>query len=171
MNDNDTSQSRAQARRKIIETAQLNCYEARSRCLRAKSRFGDVPRDHRLGFQDAILDYYWALKPLREADPVVNWWDNVELSGQWTVAGDGGDEAEPQAVTGLDSIDGLGDSAETTRYQKSTIRGRQTVEQTQQKILPFSVLKDISGVLDDAAGRLGFNPDTPMPDETDPEPI
>ncbi len=162
---------RTVARQKIIETAQLNCYEARSQCIRVKSQMGDVPREYLLAFQDAILDYYWALKPLADEPPVHGWWEEVELSDQWTVASDGGDGDETGFVTGVDSIDGIEDDIETVRERKKTVRGLATFEHQQQRVLPFQVLKDISGVLDEATGRLGFIPATPTPVETDPEPI
>lgn len=164
MSQTDEETPRTVARQKIIETAQLNCYEVRSQCIRFKSEFGTVPRGHLLAFQDAILDYYWALRPMREAPAVREWWKDVELSKEWKPDGDG-------PASGLDAVDEIDESEDTVQERRYTVRGWEVDEHTQQQVLSFKTLKDISGVLDEAASKLGFTPTTPTPVETDPDPV
>lgn len=154
MSANAEEEQRSTTRKRLIEVAQMLCYEARSKCLRAKSQYGRVPRVDRIGFQIAIVDYYWALRPLRKDAAVAELWKNEPLSEGWT-----GDNGEP--ITGLDAINEVDDITVYDSVKEVTMRGGQENEVPRDMVLPFPVLKDISGVLDDAAGKLGFNPETP----------
>jgi len=173
-------------RRRIIEEAQLQCFQARSACIRARDAYGEVPRDYRRYFQETILDYYWALKPLKDEPPVDDWWDLVELSANWRtvmreapqVSADGGEPAtvgpertDSKARTGLDTLKHLDEATEVITEAQQSYLGSWSAEIERPHVLPHAVLKDLSDRLDEAWGRLGGNPTTPTPIELDPEPI
>ena len=160
MSNNGDEPQRANTRRRIIEQAQLHCYETRSICHRAKNRYGEVPREIRLDFQEANVDYYWALRPLREESVVKSWWNDHDLA-----------KVDGEELTGLDSILELDGETESVTDVHHTVRGISQTTQTFQRVYPFTVLRDISGVLDDAARKLGFAPDAPLAVETEPEPV
>lgn len=145
------------ARRELIENASIQCYLARSECLRLKSEYGEVPEEFRREFQNAIVDYYWALRPLREKPKLKDKWNRIQLAKGWT---DGDDEP----VAGLDTIARLDELVETDTIERHSMRG--TVRETvaRQQVLPFRILKGISGTFDDVAAQLGFVPEPPDDD-------
>lgn len=142
-------------RKDIIENAQQFCHYVRAECQEVRSQNGQVPEDYRFWFQSAITNYYWALRPMREEPAVMDWWDEVELSDRWTHP----ETDEPFA--GLDLINDVNELSEVVPVEKKTIRGRKTEQQSQPVALPFTILQDISGALDDAGARLGFTPSAP----------
>jgi hypothetical protein len=179
-------------RQELIENAMLRCHDARSKVQKVKYLANSVPRETSLKFQQAIADYYAALRPLRENDPVEDWWDDVTLSKQWVkdvheetkpvVTGDylGREPVSVRERTekvvefyeGLNTLERLDAMTETIENVKSGMRGVRTEKRTRLKVLSPSILIDISYVLDDAADKLGFSPEveSEMPrDETDLE--
>lgn len=181
-------------RREIIKTAQLQCYQARSACLRARNELGAVPEEYRRELQNAILDYYWALRPLRTASTIQNWWENAELSEYLTytrnqpqppievrgsidepiqlVQHDQPQTPEEEHLTGLDKIPTLTSGTTSRTRTVNTMRGSETrTETVPKRPLAFEILADLSGVLDDAADRLGFGPEPRTPINDDAEPI
>lgn len=182
----------ATVRQQLIEHTQLQCHQARSTVQQAKLLDGSVPRNLALRLQQRIVDYYYALKPLRNEAPVDDWWDSVQLSENWikdvrterqpVVTGDYqgrqpvGVQYEQTKVVdyyeGLDQLERLDSMTETKTVTKSTLRGVREETTTRQKALDPAILIDITATLDDAATRLGFSPDveaeTPH-DDTDLE--
>ncbi len=190
--ESDGQSSGKTVRQKLIEEAMFRCHEVRSEVQKSKFITGSVPRTVGLRFQQTISDYYASLRPLRESDPVADWWDEVTLSDHWikevrteinpVVTGDYlgqeqvGIKANEKRVIdryeGIDTLELLGEMTETKEVTRSTMRGvrTETVERT--KVLDPNILIDLSFVLDDAANKLGFSPEieTEMPrDETDLE--
>jgi hypothetical protein len=168
------------ARQRIIEDAQLRCYEVRSEYQQASLLLsGQISRVEVYRLQQAVSDYYWALRPLRDEDPVRDWWDDVTLSEQWTYPVTKteyevrGSRAVPVEVTeeipyeGLETLREHLDQTETVTKTKTGMRGRRTEKVTRQKVLDAGILVDVSGVLDDAADRLGFSPEVKSIDHTD----
>ncbi|WP_435360407.1 hypothetical protein [Haloarchaeobius sp. DFWS5] len=171
-------------RERIIEHAQLQCYEARSELQQAQMlNHGTAPRQVRMKLQQAISDYYHALRPLRNRPEVGenDWWETVELSDDWMytetvprreVVGSIDEqlgirewtEDVEQSYAGLDVIRDLERAVETTTVVKTGMRGRREDTVTRVKILDGDILVDIVGVLHEAAGRLGFQPDMTVPD-------
>ena len=179
-------------RQKLIEEAQLRCHESRSEVTKSKFLTNSVPRQVALRLQQTVSDYYSALRPLRDEDPVSDWWNNVTLSERWikdvrtetepVVTGDvlGREPISVQQNTkrvvdyyeGLDTLERIGSMTETKEVTKSGMRGVRTETVTRVKVLDPTILVDISFVLDDAANKLGFAPEveSEMPrDETDLE--
>lgn len=141
-------------RGQLAEQAQLACFEERQRCLHSKQQHGEIPFAERLGFQEAIVYYYWALMPMRDEASVANFWEEAELS-------------EHLEETGLDAIKHLTGRVEMRQVQKDTVRGSWTEEQPVPAVLPFPVLLDISESLDEAASKLGFTPESGGDDVTE----
>jgi hypothetical protein len=189
---NDGGSTGKTVRQKLIEEAQLRCHEARSEVQKAKLLAGEVPREVALRLQQSISDYYAALRPLREGDPVDGWWTDVTLSENWVkdvrteteqvVTGDPLDrekvsvkQREKQIVEyyeGLDTLQKIDSMTEKKQVTKSGMRGRRKETVSRLKVLDPAILIDISFVLDDAANRLGFAPEveSEMPrDESDLE--
>lgn len=177
----DDDHTRTRMRRQIIEAAVTNQYRARAEAQRERLLQGEVSDERIASFQQAVLDLYWALRPLREADPVADWWDDVVLSKHWTeeqatVEGDltgRGVSVSRDVVpkTGLDTLETVERMSTTTTESVDTFIGERVQAVPDQQFLPYEVLADVSGVLEDAAGKLGFNPTTPTPDQTDPDPV
>jgi hypothetical protein len=168
------------ARQRIIEEAQLQCYDARSEYQQAALLLsGQVSREHVLRLQQAVADYYWALRPLRDEDPVRDWWNDVVLSEQWTrsvtvteprVQGTTivqAEETKEVPFEGLETLRDHLDRTETVTTTKTGMRGRREETVTRKKVLDPEVLVDITGVLDDAADKLGFSPEVKSDDHVD----
>jgi len=188
----DESDNPRSVRERLIEHAQLQTWEARSELQQAQMlQNGEAPRQVRMKLQQAISDYYHALKPLHnrpelEGDRDNGWWNTVTLSDDWTttqyreeqqVTGDVYSGPRIETVTvpvevpvqGLDSIRDLERSYETDTKTQSGLRGRRTETVRRKTVLPGDVLIDIIGTLDEAAGKVGFQPDMGIPEaETDP---
>lgn len=168
-------------RQRIIEQAQIETHDARSTVIKTQLLAGGVPRDQLLSLQNAILQYYYALRPLREEDPVEGWWDDVQLSEAWTdgtriereVVGDlqTGPRIQtqetPNHVTGLETLHDLAGDTETVRRVSTGLCGRREETEERQRVLDVRILLDVSLVLDDAADRLGFAPDIEEFEEVD----
>jgi len=190
--DSDGQSVGKTTRQKLIEEAQLRCHEARSELQKAKLLYGTVPREVALRLQQRIADYYYALRPLRNEDPVADWWDDGPLSKHWikdvriekepVVTGDylgqesvGVRQRKKKVIDryqGLDHLEQLDSMTETKTVTKSGMRGTRKEKSTRQKALDAEILRDLSSTLDDAATKLGFGPEieTEMPtDETDLE--
>jgi hypothetical protein len=188
----DSSSGGKTIRQRLIEEAQLRCHEARSNVLQAKLLANKVPRESALRFQQTLVDYYAALRPLRDEEIVADWWDDVTLSEHWikdvrvetepVVTGDylGTEQVSVQQqkervvehYEGLDTIEKLDSMTEEKTVSKKGMRGRRTETVSRLKVLDIEILKDISFTLDDAADKLGFGPEveSEMPrDETDLE--
>lgn len=177
--------NRKSVRSQLIEEAMVNCHDARADVLKAQQLEGQVTREYRLRLQQAIIEYYYALRPLREESPIEDWWNDVTLSKQWIkdereekeVVGniESGVVIEENTVTeyydGLDHIERLKDQRETRKSVKTGMMGRRETVETVQKVLDAPVLLDISSTLDDAATKLGFAPESRTPVEDDPAPI
>ncbi|WP_226043514.1 hypothetical protein [Natrinema sp. DC36] len=184
---NDSGEGQRSARRQIIEEAQVVCHTARSEYQQvSKLNDGEVPREISLRFQQAVTDYYWSLRPLRDEQVVQDFWESTVLSEDWTyeeVVVKGSVEAdlhkpgiqisrEPQTIEkpylGLETIKThLDGEFETKTVVKTGARGRREETVRRQKILEPEILLDISGVLDDAAAKLGFMPDVKQKDPKD----
>lgn len=173
--------------RKIIENAKANSFQARVNCSAAQSDAGGVPRELRLEYQQALINYYWALRPLKENGEVSEWWDGVEPSEQWTrevetesdEAGSASDRAATiqksrtvqQPVTGLDAIKDLNKNVRVVEETKHTMRGRIVDRERIVQALPFEILEDIEATLDDASNRLGLTiGSSDAPPDDDPSP-
>lgn len=179
-------------RQRLIEEAQLRCHEARSNVMQAKLLTSKVPREAALRLQQALVDYYAALRPLRDEEIVADWWEDVTLSENWikdvrvetepVVTGDyiGREPVSVKAkkkrvvehYEGLDTLERLDSMTEEKTVEKTGMRGKRTETITRLKVLDPGILQDISYVLDDAADKLGFGPEveSEMPrDETDLE--
>lgn len=166
------------ARRRIIEDAEIRCYEKR-RDLRQEQllRDGNVPRETRLALQEAVINYYYALFPLRNEDPVDEWWDSVTLSDEWTteqtvttrqIVGtrsmygkarvETREDTVEQPVEGLDTLQQVEAQTVERENEIQDAKGERTETERFQVILPAEVLVDISLVLDEAVNRLGMGP-------------
>lgn len=176
---------------RVIEHHQLRTHEARSKVLQTQHLLARVPRQPRLRLQQEVLDYYHALKPLRDHPEVKDWWDEVELSEQWIadetvsqevvqdVVGDietgvrvtehVEEDVEIEYHTGLDTIPEKLTETETDTTVSHGLSGPSRSTQTQRKVLGADILIDVASVLDDATIKLGFGPDgdTPVADPLD----
>lgn len=162
---------------RVIEHHQLRTHEARSRVLQTQHVLTNVPRQPRLRLQQEILDYYYAMKPLRDRSEVEDWWDNVTLSENWVkgenivqnVTGDvqSGvkieEEVEQVYYEGLDEIPDQLTEVEVDTVYEHGLSGPSTTNKRQRKVLPADVLIDLATVLDDAAMKLGFGPEGEAP--------
>ncbi|ELZ76071.1 hypothetical protein [Haloferax volcanii] len=183
MSKSDDPRSKT-VRERIIEDAQVRCHQKRSEVQDARLRMSMVPRSLRGDFQNRVLEYYRALRPLRSEGIIKEWWSSVVLSPTWTAKREyvfeidgqtlevSQDEAmafyEKQGVPpvevrdipfqGLERLDELEDATETVVETRSTMRGVREEQTTQQVVLDVRQLMDIAGVLDDAATKLGFAP-------------
>jgi hypothetical protein len=159
--------------------------------LQAQHVLAGVPRKQRLRLQQEILDYYHALKPLREHPEVEDWWDDVRLSDRWIadrtvtedvvqdVIGDINsgvqvaerveEDVEIEYFTGLDTIPEKLTETETASTYSHGLSGPSQSTQTQRRVLDADILIDVAGVLDDATIKLGFGPegDAPTADPLD----
>ncbi|MCO8266645.1 hypothetical protein NKF06_08610 [Haloferax sp. AB510] len=177
-------------RERIIEDAQVRCHQKRSEVQDARLRMSIVPRSLRGDFQNRVLEYYRALRPLRTEGIIKEWWSSVVLSPSWTAGREyifeidgqeievSQDEAmtiyEKQGVApvevrdipyrGLERLDELEDATETVVETRSTMRGVREEQTTQQVVLDVRQLMDIASTLDDAATKLGFKPSIELQD-------
>lgn len=154
----DGGAGNGRSRRRLIEEAQQVCHYVRAQCQEERSYQGEVPEPYRIDFQNSIANYYWALRPMREESVVKEWWEKAELSEHWF------DSETGEPYTGLDTIAKANRLMETDQFQRQTMRGVETVTQSRPVVLPYVILEDISGVLDDAAAKLGFAAETPDDD-------
>lgn len=167
---------------RIIEHHQLQIHEARSRVLQSSHVLAHVPREPRLRLQQAILDYYHALKPLRDRPEVEEWWSQVTLSENWvkdrTVETDvtvGGDPINGVEVTeeerevveyyeGLDVIPEEFTQTVTETVHEHGFSGPSTATKRTRKVMDAQTLIDVASTLDDAAVKLGFAPEGDTPE-------
>ena len=176
---------------RVIEHHQLRTHDARSTVLQTQHVLAHVPRKPRLRLQQEVLDYYHALKPLREHPEVEGWWDDVRLSDQWIkdktvsqevvqdVVGDIEtgvqvterleEDVEIEYYEGLDTIPEKLTETETSVSVSHGLSGPSMSKQTKRRVLDADILIDVAGVLDDATIKLGFGPegDTPVADPLD----
>ena len=178
---------RKSTREKIIDDAQIQCHQARSDVIETRLQLDAVPRQVRKGFQQSILAYYHALRPLRTEGIINSWWKSVTLSEDWIRAvmfeTEDGDElavspenAQSKMASdsfqyvgvelhqGLDTLESLDDATEETTTVVGGMRGRREETTTRPLVLETEVLVDISRVLDEAATKLGFAPDIDLQD-------
>lgn len=158
----------ARTRKRLIDLALQRVHQARTRCQGERLGYGEVDEALRADFQHAILDLYWALRPLRREDAIDEWWEEVELSDGWTervtavdgdLHGQGVDVGvEERPKQGLETLRYLDDMTHSQTREVETFRGKQAETVVTPTILPYEILKDIAGTLEDAAGKLGFNP-------------
>jgi len=92
---------------------------------------------------------------MREESAVSDWWAKVALSDYWV------DSETDKPFTGLEKVATVNRLTETIPVEEHTVRGSKDDVKTRPLALPFEILEDISGVLDDAAARLGFAPTAP----------
>lgn len=174
---------------RVIEHHQLRTHEARSRVLQTQHVLTAVPRKPRLRLQQELLDYYFALKPLRNRPEVEDWWDDVVLSENWIkdrtvtettsqeVVGDietgvniveeTTEEVDLEYYRGLDLLpEKLTETTTSTEYSHG-ISGPENSQTKRRRVLDAEILIDIATTLDDAAIKLGFGPDGDAP-EADP---
>ncbi|RDZ39432.1 hypothetical protein C5B91_20185 [Haloferax sp. Atlit-10N] len=169
-------------REKLIEDAQVEVHEARSKVTRVRLMYDHVPRAWRQELQEAIIAYYYALRPLRTEGIIEEWWGSVELSSEWTreVVTDtetvvretenGGfaeetvDVTEVKPYRGLQILEELETATVSETVEKSDMRGTRYESVSRQLVLDAPVLIDIAGVLDDAATKLGFSPSIELQD-------
>lgn len=178
--NNDRKQGKT-AIEQVIEHHQLRTHEARSRVLQTQHVLTNVPRDPRLRLQQEILDFYYALKPLRNRPDVEDWWGEVTLSENWVkdrttttkVTGDMESGVQIEEVVeevyyeGLDEIPDALTRTETTTSRSHGLSGPSQSKKTQRKVLGAEILIDLATTLDDAAMKLGFGPEGDAP-EADP---
>lgn len=171
------------ARQRIIEDAEIECHMARKELRQAQLvTDGGLPRRRIMKLQEAILNYYQALKPLREEEPLEGWWEDVELSEHWTApttetqkvaAGnvyEGVRVVEKEVevekpVTGLDTLQVLENAVTEDDVEVTDGRGRRTETKRSVTLLDPEILYDIAATLDDAVAKLGLKPSV---DETLP---
>lgn len=165
---NERQEPTARTRKALIDRALQRVHDARTRCQGERLGYGDVDEALRADLQHAVLDLYWALRPLRGEDAIDEWWDDVELSEVWTeritdvkgnLYGRGVDiDMEEEPKSGLESLQVLDGMTQSETRELETFRGKRTETVVKPTILPYQILKDIAGTLEDAAGKLGFNP-------------
>jgi hypothetical protein len=169
-------------RERLIEDAQVDVNEARSKVIRVRMLYNDVPRAWRQQLQEAILGYYYVLKPLRTEGIIKDWWQSVELSEHWThevvvdteerlEEDEDGDlveverpVTEERPFRGLAVLEDLETAVEQETTEKRDMRGVRRETTTRQLVLDAKVLMDIASTLDDAATKLGFAPSIELQD-------
>jgi len=155
-------------RARIIADAQQRVHDARSAFIESASTTGDAAENqlYAAEFHNAVIEYYFALRPLKEAPEVADMWDadNDDAPVLWTeeehhpVPGDPW-RTETIEIRGLES---LGDVAMETRTVESTTTGYRGKTETRETVpvrLPPRVLVNVSELLDDCAAKLGFVPE------------
>lgn len=160
----------------LVNDRLVDLYQARSKAIRARIMLGGVaPHEFRVELQNAILDAYYALRPLRDENVVADYWEETIPSEDW-IAGttervevDGAID-EPLRVDreevevpyqGIDAITELENNIERGEQTVHTVAGEKTQETVRQEPPPLEILLDISSTLEDAAAKLGFASDTP----------
>ncbi|WP_396614093.1 hypothetical protein ACH9L7_20330 (plasmid) [Haloferax sp. S1W] len=168
-------------RERLIEKAQVDVHDARSKITRVRLRFDGVPREWRQELQEAVIAYYYALRPLRTEGIIKDWWSSVELSSEWTRTvvvdtetvleeTEGGLVEKEVPVTdevpysGLDILEDVETATESEIVTVSDMRGERQETVSRQLVLDATVLVDIASVLDDAATKLGFAPSIELQD-------
>jgi hypothetical protein len=184
----DPHHSLGRDRARLINDRILAMDQIREKCESARAQFGEVPDEHRLALHNSIRTLYMALRPLRDKDAVADFWEGATLSerwGTWVEAEASDDDSEivdidddgnPVFATwhtyqGIDRIDGLRDPVAEREVIEQVFGGEKTETVVEPDPLPYDVLLDISTSLEDATERLGFAPETKVPDQTDPAPI
>lgn len=160
---------------RIITQAQQRNHRARSDFLEARQLSGDVPWRIHHELQAAVMEFYQALRPLREHKAVEEFWEEVELctiqTGWDPVIKNGAIvDYEPvtETITGFESLEEL--TAQRTSQEKtiSDSFGERTVQVRDRDLVDGEVLLGASQKLDDAANKLGFGPDV---DESTPRTV
>ncbi|AFK19013.1 MULTISPECIES: hypothetical protein [Haloferax] len=169
-------------RERLIEEAQVDVHEARSKVTRVRLMYDGVPRAWRQELQEAIIAYYYALRPLRTEGLIKDWWSSVELSEEWTRTAvvdtetvleesDDGELVEVEKpitdqipYRGLGILEDVETATESEVVSVSDMRGEREETVSRQLVLDASILVDIAGVLDDAATKLGFAPSIELQD-------
>lgn len=151
---------------RLITRAQQRNHRARADYLEARQLSDDAPWQIQHELQAAVMEFYQALRPLREHKAVEDFWEEVEIceiqTGWDPVVKDGvvvDYNPEIKTITGFESLEEL--TAQRTS-QEETISdsfGTRTVTVRDRDLVDGEILLGASQKLDDAANKLGFGPD------------
>lgn len=167
--DPGQSLSKRSTATRLINRAQERCHVARSRFLEAwQLGHDEIPWPVHHEFQSAVLEYYEALRRMRDNPQVSEFWTDAELAeqlvGRKPVVDDhtGKVVIEPQyeSITGLDNIYQVVSPGGAIEREVNDVFGRRTVVESTNRFADGETLLHISHVLDDAAAMLGFEPDS-----------
>jgi hypothetical protein len=169
--------NRGAVREQLINSAQVDVHEARADVAKARLLYETVPRELRMLLQEACVEYYYALRPLRSESIIKKWWSDVVLSEHWVKdvreweevvvdadlhgpTPDVRTETKREVVLyqGLDVLADLDEMTDSYECEVVDMCGTRVETGEQQVVLPARVLIDVSAVLDDAAKRLDFAP-------------
>ncbi|AXR80700.1 hypothetical protein AArcMg_0678 [Natrarchaeobaculum sulfurireducens] len=108
-----------------------------------------------------MINYFYALRPLKDEGAVKNFWDSVVLWEERKLAqSPQGPQVVTEEVTGFDT---LAEEAVKTRViteERDGYLGTREIEREIPERLPPDILLRVSAQLDRAAGKLGFVPET-----------
>lgn len=152
------------SRARIIAHAQERCHQARTQYIEAENTIegGEHALVAAAELHNAVIEYFYALRPLKDEDPVEDFWDDVVL---WTEqipvrTEAGGISMEEQPVTGFDQLAQEAIKHKTVQEERDGYLGKRVVTRDIPIRLPPDILLRISAKLDQAAGMLGFKPST-----------
>ena len=163
--DQETSGVAGASRARLIAQAQERCHEARRQFIEIENSIGtgDESRVAAAEFHNAVIEYFYALRPLKDENAVSSFWDSVLLWEEQVEVPreDGrGYEFTTEEVTGFDTLEQHAIRKQTVSQQHSTALGKRTeLSEVPVRMSPAILLR-ASAKLDEAAARLGFKPET-----------
>lgn len=156
MKSDDERQGAASvSRARIIAEAQARTHDARMQFIESANSIEQGAHENLAAAQlhNAVIEYFYALRPLKDEPPVRQFWNEVVL---WEEAESG----ETKKAKGFDRLEQEAVRFQTTRSTSKGYLGTRTEVNREPIRLPPDVLLRISAKLDQAAGKLGFLPET-----------
>lgn len=148
--DEDRGQE-STAHSQLIAHARTRCHQARAQYVQSANTLDEGAHDDVAAAElhNAVIDYWFTLRPLRDEPVIKDFWKDVEL---WDRNG--------ETVTGFDALEERVVQYDIVHEQQGGYLGSETVKKRIPVRMPPQVLIHISVKLDEAAVKLGFKPDT-----------
>ncbi|MCU4926912.1 hypothetical protein OB905_13135 [Halobacteria archaeon AArc-dxtr1] len=151
---------------RIITRAQQRNHRARSDYIEARQLSPDVPWSIHHELQAAVMEFYMALKPLREHTSVEEFWEEAEIcqiQDGWEAVKKNGEvvnyRPKMQTMTGFDRLESLTNQPTDEVKEIEDCFGKREIHTQSRELVDGHVLLNASQKLDDAANKLGFGPD------------
>jgi len=144
------------ARENIIKHEQERLHTAMSEYVQISNSINreDAERVAPAELHNAVIRYYWALKPLASEPAVSDFWDSATL---WR-------NREGEEACGFDTLMDYANKYRTVERQVNDFKGHRVVREKEPVRLPPEHLLNIGTLLNKAAWRLGFAPNADGPD-------
>ena len=164
MSDAEAGGVASLSRGRLIANAQERVHRARSAWIESENSLEGHNLSTALSaeFHNAVIEFFYALRPLKDKPGVKAYWEDVVLwkEEQLVQDEDGTMTIEEKPVTGFDTLEQYAVQKRQVRDETVGLLGRQVQVKEIPVRLPPDALLRISAKLDEAAGDLGFVPET-----------